>query len=63
VYQPILNDDSGQVAPSFDERLDVLMERKQRLAEDFLKPLPPEDQLGDELFADLLEEARRTVPQ
>jgi hypothetical protein len=61
VYLPILKDGSGQVVPSFDERLDVLMERKQRLAEDFLKPLPPEDQLGDELFADLREEARRTT--
>ena len=41
VYLPILRDPSGRVAPSFDERLEALMNRKQRLAEDFLRPLPP----------------------
>ena len=59
VYLPILRDPSGRVAPTFDERLDVLMDRKQRLAEDFLRPLPPEDEMGDELFKDLSAEAAR----
>ena len=59
VYLPILKDPSGRVAPSFDERLDLLMDRKHRLAEDFLRPLPPEDEMGDELFGDLRDEARR----
>ncbi len=57
VYLPILRDPSGRVAPSFDERLDVLMNRKQRLAEDFLRPLPPEDEMGSELLSDLRAEA------
>lgn len=57
VYLPILRDPSGRVAPSFDERLDVLMNRKQRLAEDFLRPLPPEDEMGGELLSDLRAEA------
>jgi hypothetical protein len=57
VYLPILHDPSGRVAPTFDERLDLLMERKQRLAEDFLRPLPPEDEMGDELFTGLRAEA------
>jgi hypothetical protein len=57
VYLPILRDPSGRVAPTFDERLDLLMERKQRLAEDFLRPLPPEDEMGDELFTGLKAEA------
>ncbi len=57
VYLPILHDPSGRVAPTFDERLDLLMERKQRLAEDFLRPLPPEDELGGELFTGLKAEA------
>jgi hypothetical protein len=35
------------------------MERKQRLAEDFLRPLPAEDELGGELFTDLNAEALR----
>ena len=56
-YLPILRDPSGRVAPSFDERLDVLMNRKQRLAEDFLRPLPPEDEMGGELLSDLRAEA------
>jgi len=34
-----------------------LMDRKQRLAEDFLRPLPPEDEMRDELFEDLSAEA------
>lgn len=57
VYLPILRDPSGRVAPSFDERLDLLMNRKQRLAEDFLRPLPPEDEMGGELLTDLRAEA------
>ncbi len=56
VYLPILRDPSGRVSPSFDERLDVLMERKHRLAEDFLQPLPPEDEMGGELFRSMHEE-------
>jgi SNF2 family DNA or RNA helicase len=53
VYIPILRDRSGRVSPTFDERLDTLMERRQRLADDFLSPLPTEEQLGRELFDDL----------
>lgn len=61
VYLPILHDPSGRVSPSFDERLDHLMEKKQRLAEDFLRPLPPEEEMGSELFTDLKAEAGRQV--
>jgi hypothetical protein len=57
VYLPILRDPSGRVSPTFDERLDLLMDRKQRLAEDFLRPLAPEDEMGNELFNDLSAEA------
>jgi hypothetical protein len=53
VYLPILCDPSGQVTPSFDERLDILLAQKYRDAEDFLCPLPGEDSLGSELFAGL----------
>jgi hypothetical protein len=58
VYLPILRDPTGRVSPSFDERLDVLMVKKQRLAEDFLRPLEPEEELGAELFTNLREEAK-----
>jgi len=53
VYVPILRDPSGRVPLTFDERLDALMERKYRLAEDFLRPLPPEEDIGAELFGEL----------
>jgi hypothetical protein len=33
------------------------MERKQRIAEDFLRPLPPEEEMGGELISDLRAEA------
>ena len=59
VYLPILRDSSGRVDPSFDERLDLLMEKKQRLAEDFLRPLAPEGEMGSELLTDLNDEAAR----
>jgi hypothetical protein len=58
-YLPILRDPSRRVAPTFDERLDLLMDNKQRLAEDFLRPLAPESEMGDELFEDLSAEAAR----
>jgi hypothetical protein len=35
------------------------MDNKQRLAEDFLRPLAPESEMGDELFEDLSAEAAR----
>ena len=57
VYLPILRDPSGRISPTFDERLDMLMERKQRLAEDFLRPLPAEEELGGELLTGLQSEA------
>ena len=50
VYLPISRDPSGRVSPTFDDRLDLLMDRKQRLAEDFLRPLPPENEMGGELL-------------
>jgi hypothetical protein len=59
VYLPILRDPTGRVSPTFDERLDLLMDGKQRLAEDFLRPLPPEEEMGGELFTDLTAEAAK----
>jgi SNF2 family DNA or RNA helicase len=53
VYIPMLHDPSGRVTVTFDERLDVLMERRYRLAEEFLKPLPPEEQIGNELLDEM----------
>jgi hypothetical protein len=62
VYLPILRDLSRRVAPTFDERLDLLMDNKHRLAEDFLRPLAPEDEMRDELFGDLRAEAAASEP-
>jgi len=57
VYLPILRDSKGKVPLTFDERLDQLMESKKRLAEDFLKPLPQEDQIASELFENMKSES------
>jgi hypothetical protein len=57
-----LRDRSRRVAPTFDERLDLLMDNKHRLAEDFLRPLAPEDEMRDELFDDLRAEAASSEP-
>jgi hypothetical protein len=54
VYLPILTDKSGRIPLTFDERLDRLMERKYKLAEDFLRPLPSEDSMATELREELL---------
>ena len=35
------------------------MEEKHRRAEDFLRPLPPEDEMSGQLFTDLNKEASR----
>lgn len=56
VYIPILHDSTGQIPVTFDEKLDALMIRKYRLAEDFLRPLPAEGDIGSELLGELLEE-------
>ncbi len=53
MYVPILRDRSGEVAVTFDERLDALLASKSRLAEDFLRPLPSDESLGTELFGEL----------
>jgi hypothetical protein len=57
VYLPILKDPTGTIPTTFDERLDVLMEKKYRVAEDFLKPLDNEDQLGEQLYTELQTES------
>ena len=54
VYVPLYRDRSGRIPVTFDERLDVLMDRKYQLAEEFLKPLPAEDEMSSELVNELL---------
>jgi superfamily II DNA or RNA helicase len=56
VYHPIARDPQGEFV-TFDEKLDQLIERRQRLAADFLSPLPAEDELGRELFDGLLDQS------
>jgi len=56
VYLPIMTDPGGVIPSTFDERLDVLMEKKYRVAEDFLKPLDSEDELGEHLYSELQSE-------
>ncbi len=49
----MLHDPSGRVTVTFDERLDAAMERRYRLAQEFLKPSPPEEQIGNELLGEM----------
>jgi hypothetical protein len=56
VYLPILKDREARISSSFDERLHALLERKSRLAHDFLTPLGDSDTCGTELCDSLMEE-------
>jgi SNF2 family DNA or RNA helicase len=53
VYLPIMSDPTRSLQTTFDERLDALMERKYRLAHDFLKPLDTEEEICRDLCAEL----------
>src|SRR6266853_3296616 len=52
VYYPIAKDPKG-LFDTFDEKLDALIQRRRQLAQDFLAPIPEEEALKHELFADL----------
>jgi SNF2 family DNA or RNA helicase len=58
VYLPILQDPTGQIPLTFDQRLDHLMERKYGLAQDFLTPLPSEESVAAELGEELFQEGQ-----
>jgi superfamily II DNA or RNA helicase len=52
VYYPIAQDPEGSFI-TFDEKLEALIQRRRQLAQDFLTPMPREDTLERELFADV----------
>ena len=55
VYQFIAKDPMGEFK-SFDEKLDILIERRRQMAADFLAPMPSEQDMHSELFKDLFGE-------
>ena len=57
VYLPIAHDSTGRIPHTFDERLDSIMEKRQRLAEDFLRPLDDEEETAADLFDHLSRDA------
>lgn len=65
VYFPIAKDPKGSFR-TYDERLDDLLRRRRKMAEDFLRPIPNEDDLSQDLVNDLLkgdnQEQCRMVP-
>jgi hypothetical protein len=61
VYHPIAKDPQGEFE-TFDEKLDALIRRRVRLAADFLSPMPPEEELSNELFGNLLGSADNPLP-
>ena len=54
IYYPIATDPEGRFQ-TFDEKLDVLIQRRRELAAEFLAPMPGEEELGQELLNDLLQ--------
>src|SRR5262249_47979526 len=56
VYYPITRDPDGQFR-TFDEKLDALIRRRQQLAVDFLMPIAGEEELGAELYDDLVKDS------
>lgn len=56
VYYPITRDPAGEFR-TFDEKLDALVKRRRQLAIDFLMPMAGEEELGAELYEDLVRDA------
>jgi hypothetical protein len=56
VFQFIAKDPQGEFK-SFDEKLDILIDRRRKMADDFLAPMPSEDDMRGEFFKDLFGEA------
>lgn len=54
VYYPIAHDPAGEFK-TFDEKLNDLLKRRRELATDFLMPMPGEEDIGRELFEEILE--------
>ena len=59
VYYLIARDSQNQFK-TFDEKLDALIERRRKMAEDFLAPMPTEEDMGREIYRDIFEE--ETIP-
>jgi SNF2 family DNA or RNA helicase len=53
VYYPIAVDPLKQFV-SFDEKLERIIKRRRRMAEDFLTPLPSEEEFKQELLCEVL---------
>lgn len=56
VYQLIAKDPRGEFK-SFDEKLDSLIERRRKMAMDFLAPMPAEEELQKEFYKDLFDDS------
>ncbi|MCX8031635.1 MAG: SNF2-related protein, partial [Thermodesulfovibrionales bacterium] len=54
VYYIIAQDPEG-LFKTFDEKLDSLIESRMQMASDFLAPMPSEDDLGKELYEELIQ--------
>lgn len=55
VYYLIAKDPLGQFV-SFDEKLDALIDRRRKMARDFLAPMPGEQDLQEELYKDIFKD-------
>lgn len=55
VYYLVAKDPRGEFK-SFDEKLDALIDRRKKMAYDFLAPMPGEDELGEEIYSEVFKE-------
>jgi hypothetical protein len=56
VYYLIAKDHQGEFK-TFDEKLDALIERRRKMAKDFLAPMPAEQDLQSEIYNDIISES------
>jgi hypothetical protein len=61
IYHPIAKDPQGEFE-TFDEKLEALIRRRVQLAADFLSPMPQVEELGNELFGNLLGNVDNPLP-
>lgn len=61
VYYPVAKDPKGAFE-TFDQKLDEVIRRRRHLASEFLAPMPTEEELGRELFGDLVGAPTQSEP-
>lgn len=61
VYYLIARDPQN-VFKTFDEKLNALIEKRRKVADDFLAPMPSEEDMGKEIYNDIFEDTVQSGP-